>query len=338
MDLDPYNKKRNFTITPEPRGRVREPRTIGLSFVVQKHAARNLHYDFRLEFDGVLLSWTVPKGPSLDPDVRRSAIRTENHPLEYAEFEGIIPKKEYGGGTVMIWDRGTWKPIEDPKAGLKRGRLRFLLFGEKLSGRWSLVRDWSNEEREVWWLIKAEDQAARKGEAAEVVALLPDSVTSGRTIEEISEDKERVWHSDGGEVSTATAKTKRKSGVPASRIEGAKKLQLPEMIGPTLATSVKEAPEGDAWLHEIKYDGYRMLCRIRDGEACFFSRKQQDWTRTFSSLSRTMAGLPVKSAWLDGEVVVLENNGCSSFQALQKSLSGQQERAVGLCGVRSSLS
>jgi bifunctional non-homologous end joining protein LigD len=328
MSLEAYNKKRDFSVTPEPKGRIRTALSSNLAFVVQKHAARNLHYDFRLEFEGVLLSWSVPKGPTLEPDVRRSAIRTEDHPIEYLDFEGIIPKDEYGGGTVMVWDRGIWRPLDDAKAGLRRGRLRFLLFGEKLSGRWSLVRDWANDEREVWWLIKADDEAAKRGKDTDIVTLLPDSVASGRTIEEIRRDQDRVWHSNRGEVVAESVKRTRRSSVRPSRINGAKKSPMPRIIESTLATSVEEAPKGNAWLHEIKHDGYRMLCRIEGGEAQFLSRKQQDWTQTFPALSCIVGKLPIENAWLDGEVVVIGEDGRSSFQALQESLSANNSERL----------
>jgi bifunctional non-homologous end joining protein LigD len=196
--LSEYHAKRRFDVTPEPAGDAAPaPAEPGWSFVVQKHAARRLHYDFRLELDGVLLSWAVPKGPSLEPGVRRLAARTEDHPLEYAGFEGVIPADEYGGGSVVVWDRGTWEPEGDPREAMKKGRLTFTLSGEKLRGRWHLVRTGKERGKEQWLLFKGKDEAARVG--SDIVAERPESVVTGRTIEQVAEDKDRVWHSNRGE-------------------------------------------------------------------------------------------------------------------------------------------
>ncbi len=194
--LREYRRKRDFTRTPEPRGSRR--RAAGRSFVVQKHAASRLHYDFRLELDGVLKSWAIPKGPSLDSADKRLAMQTEDHPVEYGGFEGIIPEGEYGGGTVLLWDRGTWTPLDEPQAALRKGRLTFELAGEKLRGRWHLVR-LAGREREhgkSWMLIKGGDAEARRAASAEIVAEQPLSVASGRGLEEIAADRDRVWHSN----------------------------------------------------------------------------------------------------------------------------------------------
>src|SRR5688572_21288514 len=199
MGLAEYNRKRNFKITSEPSGDAPvKPRADGArSFVIQKHAATRLHYDFRLELDGVLKSWAVPKGPSLDPAERRLAVHVEDHPVEYAGFEGVIPKGEYGGGPVLLWDRGRWTPEGDPHAGYRRGSLSFRLEGEKLRGKWTLVRMAGRDERgkENWLLLKADDEVARRGRAGEVTERLPKSVESGRTIEQVAAAKDRTWHS-----------------------------------------------------------------------------------------------------------------------------------------------
>ena len=223
--LRTYHDKRDFDLTPEPAGdtpsRAAQPEW---TFVVQKHAARRLHYDFRLELDGVLLSWAVPKGPSLEPGVRRLAARTEDHPLEYASFEGVIPEDEYGGGSVVVWDRGTWEPSGDPRAAMKKGRLTFTLFGEKLRGRWHLVRTGSERGKEQWLLFKGKDEAARAG--SDIVSERPESVLSGRSIEQVGEDRDRVWHSNrsGGDLHELVSRLP--SDVPLTNLD---KVLYPEM-------------------------------------------------------------------------------------------------------------
>src|SRR4026207_2321236 len=197
MGLREYHRKRNFAITPEPQGE--EGKTEGRSFCVQKHAATRLHYDFRLEMEGVLKSWAVPKGPSFDPADKRLAMQTEDHPVDYGDFEGIIPEGEYGGGTVLLWDRGTWEPIEDPHLGLSKGSLKFRLRGEKLDGRWALVRIKGRDKREegrTWLLIKEKDDAVRPAAGPSVVDERPESVSTGRTLEQIAAARDRVWRSN----------------------------------------------------------------------------------------------------------------------------------------------
>ena len=322
MGLREYRKKRDFARTPEPEPR-EERSASGRAFVVQKHAARRLHYDLRLELDGVLLSWAVPKGPSLDPKERRLAVRTEDHPVEYGTFEGVIPKGEYGGGTVLLWDRGAWEPTEDPRAGLKKGHLRFALHGQKLRGRWTLVRTRGragadSDDKEQWLLIKRSDDEARLGDADRLVKRETESVLSGRGMEAIASDPDRVWRSGEGE-----------SAIPdPSTLRGAKERAMPRTIRPELATLVEEPPEGDDWIHELKYDGYRIAARLERGRAQLFTRKQLDWTARAPSLARALAELPVRSAWLDGEMVVLDAQGRSRFGALQQALRPGKERAV----------
>jgi bifunctional non-homologous end joining protein LigD len=323
MTLERYRQKRNFKVTPEPAGKVGKRRSRELSFVIQKHAARSLHYDFRLELNGVLLSWAVPKGPSLDPNDKRLAMHVEDHPLEYGDFEGVIPPKEYGGGTVMVWDRGTWIPKIDAEEGYRKGHLKFDLEGDKLAGGWNLVKSRSGQYGEnSWLLIKEADDFARLGREAQITEDRPDSALSGRSMEEIAADKDRVWHSnrsvkanvEGG----AVAKTKRISGL--ARIKGAREAALPDRMEVQLATAVKSPPTGPSWVHEVKYDGYRMLCRITDGEVRMVSRNAKDWTGDFPALARALARLPVTGAWLDGEVVAMDDNGRTSFQRLQNAL------------------
>ncbi len=257
-----------------------------VAFVVQKHAASHLHYDFRLEHDGVLLSWAIPKGPSLDPADKRLAMHVEDHPLEYGGFEGIIPKGEYGGGTVMVWDRGHWTPIGDPGEGYAKGNLKFTLDGEKLKGRFALVRTRGSRYggksgEQAWLLIKEKDAYARPG-GRPVVEAAPDSVESGRSMEEIAQARTHVWRSK----LSAKANVKAGAVTPRDNVQvapppraatpaGAKKAPMPATLAPVLATLVAHAPDGDDWINEIKYDGYRMLCRIDGGRARMYSRNRQ---------------------------------------------------------------
>jgi bifunctional non-homologous end joining protein LigD len=310
MGLREYRKKRDFERTPEPPPKTKTKKS-GRSFVVQKHAATRLHYDFRLELDGVLLSWAVPKGPSPDPKERRLAMRTEDHPVEYGTFEGVIPKGEYGGGTVLLWDRGTWEPEGDPKKDLKKGHLRFALHGEKLAGRWTLVRtSRGSEDKEAWLLIKrsGDDGLIRDDEA---------SVISGRTMDAIAGDPDRVWHSKGS------------ARMPdAKKVHAAKQRAMPAKMHAELATRVDAAPTGKDWIHEIKWDGYRILARIEGGEVALFTRNQLDWTAKLPSLARALRELPVKSAWLDGEIVVLDDEGKSRFGLLQHAIGPRKDADV----------
>lgn len=312
-DLEEYRRKRDFSRTPEPAGAHPSSQT-GRSFVVQQHAARRMHYDFRLELKDVLLSWAVPKGPSLDPKDRRLAVRTEDHPIEYGTFEGSIPKGEYGGGTVLLWDRGTWMPIGDPRAALEKGHLAFTLEGEKLHGRFNLVRTRGTDQ---WLLIKGKDEEARPGEGEALVRDARASVASGRTLDEIASDPDRVWHSD------------EPTALPdPSALDEARRAPLPERFAPELATLVDVPPAGDDWIHEIKLDGYRILARIEGGSACLFTRKGHDWTDRLPSLARVLGELPVRSAWLDGEIVILDAKGRSDFGALQDAFAKGRTDAV----------
>jgi bifunctional non-homologous end joining protein LigD len=328
MSLREYKRKRNFRRTPEPGPTLVKRK--GWSYVIQKHAASHLHYDFRLELDGVLKSWAVPKGPSLDPQVKRLAMHVEDHPVEYGKFEGIIPEGEYGGGTVMLWDRGTWEPVGDPRESYRRGRFKFRLHGERLQGGWMLVKrsSSSNGKGNEWFLFKERDEAADPGNG-DVVADQPLSVATGRDLDEIAADRDNVWRSNRAtNQRTATRRLgrvnkrirARKLKIPTD-LEGAKRTALPRRIEVKLATLVKEAPEGDQWLHEMKYDGYRMLCRIDKGKTKIFSRNHKDWTDELKHLAKAASALPVKQAILDGEVVAFKADGTTDFQTMQNVFS-----------------
>jgi len=325
MALELYRKKRDFKTTPEPKGKLARARLRDLAFVIQKHAATRLHYDFRLELNGVLLSWAVPKGPSLDPNDKRLAMHVEDHPLEYGDFEGIIPAKQYGGGTVMLWDRGTWIPKEDPIAGYKKGKLKFDLHGEKLQGGWTLVRSRGSKYGgdNAWLLFKEDDEHARTGAEARVVDSRPHSVKTHRSLKQIAADPGRVWHSNKSAAENVKAGAVKKPNVrinPA-KAAGARKAPLPEFISPQLATPTQTSPAGDRWVHEVKYDGYRILARIDAGAVRLYSRNRRDWTTKFPSIARAAAAVPLENGWIDGEIVILDAKGRSSFQALQNALS-----------------
>jgi bifunctional non-homologous end joining protein LigD len=308
MPLAKYRKMRNFSRTAEPRGRSR--RRAGNSFVVQKHAARALHYDFRLELDGVLLSWAVPKGPSLNPKVKRLAMQTEDHPVEYGTFEGTIPNGEYGAGEVIVWDAGTWTPEGDPRRAYREGRLTFRLDGEKLHGGFHLVRTAAGKDaRKRWLLFKATDAEARSNGDAEIVDARPESILSGKGVEK--EKRERR---------PAARPAKKKAAKTAGP-----RTTMPKFIEPELATLVDAAPEGDDYLHEIKLDGYRIVAAIADGRVVLWSRRGNDWSSRLPSVVRGVEALGIESGILDGEVVVFEDDGKTNFQRLQNSIHAGKE-------------
>jgi bifunctional non-homologous end joining protein LigD len=323
MGLDKYRSKRDFSRTPEPKGGEKGGAP-GRSYLIQKHAARALHYDLRLELGGVLKSWAVPKGPSLDPGEKRLAVHVEDHPLAYGDFEGIIPEGEYGGGTVLLWDRGEWEPEGDAEKGYRKGHLSFRLHGEKLRGGWTLARmgGQGNADGKNWLLIKKDDEAARPGDDDLFLQENPRSVLSGRSMEEIAAARDLVWHSGEAQQTAIPA-------IDPADLPGARRAAQPETITPQPAQLVAVVPAGAEWLHEIKFDGYRLICTIRDGAVRLWTRSGQDWTERFSPIARAAASLPVKQAILDGEVVVVDAQGISDFQALQNVLkSGGKERLL----------
>ncbi|MGA3303992.1 MAG: DNA ligase D [Methylovirgula sp.] len=332
MALETYRQKRDFHKTSEPRGRT-GPKNDNL-FVIQKHAARRLHYDFRLALDGVLKSWAVARGPSLVPGEKRLAVHVEDHPLDYGDFEGTIPKGEYGGGNVILWDRGHWTPVGDPRKGLAKGHLDFDLDGEKLHGRWHLVRMRAKprEKRDNWLLIKADDAAARGPKDPDILEEQPNSVKTGRSVEALTGEAPG-WSSKTGRIDNTKKKAK-PNGAEAqakppepSKLKGAKKAVMPEFVEPALATLEKKAPSGARWIHEIKYDGYRVEARIDKGRVKLLTRSGLDWTRKFGkTLVEAFQALPVKSALIDGEVIVENNAGASDFSALQQALSEGQAK------------
>lgn len=336
MSLSEYKRKRDFQRTPEPEANGKAAQ--GHSFVIQKHAASHLHYDFRLELDGTLKSWAVPKGPSLNPSVKSLAVHVEDHPLDYASFEGTIPKGQYGGGTVMVWDHGTWEPEGDAVKDYKRGKLSFVLHGEKLAGRWSLVRmsGKAGEDGKNWLLIKSDDKAANKKK--NILTAEPNSVLSGRDLDEIATAKDRVWHSkEKSHTSKMKAKSKpgnratrngKRAKVDPSTLTDAKKKSQPSEFKPQLATLGTSVPAGDNWLHEMKFDGYRILAFFEQGKVRLVTRNGNDWTRKFPTLAKALAQLPIKSAILDGEVVSLDVDGRPDFQQLQNLLKRGDDKEI----------
>jgi bifunctional non-homologous end joining protein LigD len=318
--LGRYAAKRDFTITSEPPAVV--PSGAGHAFVVQKHAARRLHYDFRLELDGVLKSWAVPKGPSLSPREKRLAVEVEDHPVDYRDFEGNIPEGQYGGGEVIVWDRGTWAPVGDPVEGLRKGHLRFELASEKLAGGWSLVRIGSRggEKRVNWLLIKARDEHAREGADAEITAKMPGSVLTGRSVEDLAEApaSEKIVKKGAKKG----AKKRKKSD------EEAEPAAVVEQFEPQLATLVDHVPTDPGWLFEMKLDGYRAIALVEGGKARLISRNGLDWTARFSDIAAALGHLRVKNAVLDGEVCFVDDEGKTSFQGLQNALSEEDQSGL----------
>jgi bifunctional non-homologous end joining protein LigD len=315
--LSTYYGKRRFGVTAEPKGKV-VPRQ-GHAYVIQKHAARRLHYDLRLELDGVMKSWAVTRGPSLVAGEKRLAVQVEDHPIDYNKFEGTIPKGEYGGGAVMIWDRGAWMPQDDPHRGLAKGHLSFKLDGEKLHGLWHLVRMHRRRggKRDNWLLIKSDDAAARKARDKDILDEKPRSVKSGRTIDEITQG---VWPKKATKKKTSRTKAKKTTAKPKSKRKRAEADHLPDFVAPALATLADKAPDGANWIHEIKFDGYRIQARLEDGNVKLLTRRGLDWTRKFPANAAAVAKLPAKSALIDGELVVNDDKGVSSFSLLQQAL------------------
>ena len=322
--LAEYNRKRDFARTGEPKGQRRKSGK-QLSYLIQKHAARRLHYDFRLEWNGTLMSWAVPKGPSENPQDKRLAVHVEDHPVEYGKFEGTIPEGEYGGGTVMLWDRGTWEPHGDVDEALKKGKLAFDLHGERLHGQWALVRLRARDrnDKDNWLLIKERDGLERNEPGA--VEKEETSIASGRSMEEIAAGK-KVWHSNrvNGKTGSASKAKKARAGAARSkknsRAKGSR-ARLPAFVSPQLATLVDAPPPGPEWLHEIKFDGYRAIASLAGGKVVMRTRKGLDWTDKFQALVPALSELPCDSALLDGEIAVADAEGHTDFGALQNALS-----------------
>ncbi|WP_294171618.1 DNA ligase D [uncultured Sphingomonas sp.] len=309
LDIESYNAKRDFSKTGEPKGR--KLKGSGDSFVVQKHDATRLHWDFRLELDGVLKSWAVPRGPSLDPATNRLAMRTEDHPVDYGTFEGVIPKGEYGGGTVMLWDRGRWvpHPDKDPRLTLEEGHLHFTLEGERMHGEWVMfrLRPKPGDKGEAWMLKKVTDEHAKADAGDALVDECLVSVTTKRTMAEIAAGED-VWESNRG--GKKGGRTKRKVGVAP-----------PDFREPQLATLVDEVPAGNQWLHEYKYDGYRLLLAVGDSSVLAWTRGGKDWSDFFAPLTKAAAKLPA-GCLFDGEAVALNKDGKPDFGLMQATLKG----------------
>ena len=360
-NLTTYRKKRDFEITGEPSGDVKVAPAKQRRFVIQKHDATRLHYDLRLEFDSVFKSWAVTKGPSLDPHDKRLAVEVEDHPLDYGDFEGTIPEGQYGGGTVMLWDRGYWES-DDPERGFKKGDLKFTLHGDKLHGSFVLVRmrnDRTGGKRTNWLLIKHRDEFVKEGEANDILEQ-DKSVASGRSMQQIAQGKGRapkpfmlargarakaeadaVWQSNRGEAAETRVKTKAASPkarasvkarataqAPKAKAAKVKKIAaMPDFVAPELCISVERPPSAEGWGHEIKFDGYRMQLRVEEGEAALKTRKGLDWTAKFSNIAREGSGLP--DVMIDGEIVALDHNGAPHFSTLQAALSdGRSENLI----------
>ncbi|MES2688200.1 MAG: DNA ligase D [Pseudomonadota bacterium] len=307
--LASYRNKRDFKRTPEPAAGGRS--STNLRFVVQKHDASRLHYDFRLELEGTLKSWAVPKGPSLDPKVKRMAVQVEDHPISYAQFEGNIPDKQYGAGTVIVWDQGSWLPAGDAVKALKSGKLKFELQGDKLKGHWTLVRMHGKEDERQppWLLIKEKDDQAQASADYDVLEALPNSVLTGQALT----PRKRPAAASAAAKKTA-AKTRR--SLPSDAI----KSTLPPTLAPELATLVSAVPEdGGDWLYEIKFDGYRLMTRIEGKSIQCFTRNGHDWSGKLQPLVKTLSQLGLKSGWLDGEIVVHGKDGVPDFGALQNA-------------------
>jgi bifunctional non-homologous end joining protein LigD len=335
--LGKYRGKRDFAATPEPSGgkaakgtkTARKRAAPALSFVIQKHAARRLHYDFRLELDGTLKSWAVPKGPSYDPADKRMAVHVEDHPLDYANFEGVIPAGHYGAGTVIVWDRGTWVPDGDPAAGYRDGKLKFELRGEKLQGHWTLVRMGGKRQRDDqrdngWLLIKERDEYAQAASAFNVVDAMPDSVLAGTA----KAAKKAAKKAPAKSAKSAAAKKAKARDLPALP-EGAKKAKLPLALAPQLATLVEKAPaDSSQWQYEIKFDGYRVLARVDGDDVRLFTRQGNDWTSKLRALAAEIRTLGLPDGWLDGEIVVVDAQGITDFQALQNAFETSRADAI----------
>jgi len=324
--LAKYRSMRDFATTAEPAGgHGKTKQEDRLPFVIQKHAATRLHYDFRLAWRGVLKSWAVAKGPSYVVADKRLAVQVEDHPMEYGGFEGTIPKGQYGGGTVLLWDEGTWEPVGDADEMLRTGRLKFILHGHKLKGHWTLVRMGGKAARESkpnWLLIKEHDEFERTPDDPSITEESPDSVVTGRDLDAIAAAKDHVWDSRTGlaaDARKAAVKkaTPKEARLPAMDLRSYPKEGTPGFIEPQLASSSPTPPAGDDWVHELKLDGYRIQAHLDKGKVQLLSRNGLDWTARMKDVAAAVAALNGVSAVIDGEVVVLDENGLSSFGKLQ---------------------
>lgn len=309
MSLKTYRKKRNFKRSTEPYGRIKKNKQ--LIYIIQKHAASHLHYDLRLELNGVLKSWAIPKGPSLDSSIKRLAVHVEDHPIDYAQFEGVIPKGEYGGGTVMLWDKGTWE-CENADANLayKNGNLSFILKGKKLKGTWNLVRIKNNPKN--WLFIKAKDRYTRSESQYDITQAKPNSVISRRSLEGIAKKFQQNSTNKSNENSSS------------NKLTNARKKNMPKRIKPELATLVDKPPKGNEWLHELKFDGYRLVCFIKGKKIRFMTRNQNDWTRKFTDIGAEIHKLNLKSAILDGELIAVNKKNHADFQLLSNFIHNKK--------------
>ncbi|HLJ10567.1 MAG TPA: DNA ligase D, partial [Planctomycetaceae bacterium] len=337
MSLAEYRGKRRFSRTSEPRGGKRN--SPGQIFVIQQHGARRLHFDLRLELAGTLKSWAVPKGLALDPTEKRLAVHVEDHPIEYAGFEGNIPAGEYGAGAVIVWDRGTWEPLSgDAEKDYRKGELKFRLNGEKLTGAWMLVRmrQQEGETADNWLVIKERDDSAVPISQFDVVAERPESVISGMTLAEVAA-------AGAGSAELAGSPRKKRTAATAAQRRGGSLIQkiraivdskpgpLPASMEPALARTTPRPPAGNSWLHEIKFDGYRMLAWLDHGQVRLRTRNGHDWTARFPEIADELSRLPANLALLDGEVVALDASGASSFPALQQVLSSRRTSVLVYC-------
>ena len=345
--LERYRSMRDFGITAEPSGAekkrgtkkskpakkaTKSQKTPSLPFCIQKHAASHLHYDFRLGWNGVLKSWAVAKGPSYNPADKRLAVQVEDHPIEYGGFEGIIPAGQYGGGTVMLWDQGTWQPQEghtDVDACLKSGSVKFILNGTKMHGKWALVRmggKAANERKPNWLLIKEHDDFERPN-GPDITDEQPNSVVTDRSLEQIASSEDHVWNSKDTAKGKAWYRQESKSSPPKLNQLKRKSIDLqhlpnesqPSFIKPQLAIQAEKPPENSGWLHELKLDGYRIQARKDGDKVQLLTRTGLNWTVRMTSIAEAVLQLPAHNATLDGEVVVLAANGTTSFADLQAS-------------------
>lgn len=320
--LRSYAAKRNFQKTPEPAPRRRASSSKqSLRFTVHKHDARRLHFDLRLEWRGTLKCWAVPNGPSLTPGVRRLAVETEDHPIEYLDWEGVIPKGEYGGGTMILWDHGSWTPDGDFETSLKRGKVTFELSGERLAGKWTLVRMKDEAKgKKNWLLIKLRDNFALKPGDEEPADTLMTSVKSGAS----NQSLEGAVAPSVRRSSPASISQELLSKSDLLRLPGAREDELPTFVEPSLAVLVTAPPEGGNWIHEVKHDGYRIQARIEQGAVRLLTRKGLDWTARFPPVVKSLAGLPATDILIDGEIVVLDEHGQASFNELQRDLKNRR--------------